>query len=261
MSRLVTLLLAAQAASGLIWREQYRDVDWIRLTWLGNDIVTLVAVVPLLLWVLPVRSATSPRRSLLLAGALAYSIYNSAFYLLGARLNVFFPLYVLLLLVSAITLAGLLMRLDSEGIALSFAPKTPARSVGAGLILVGGGLAGAWLGLWAAHIFAGVPTPVELDAFRLVAALDLTLLVPAFIAGGALLARRRPWGFVIATIASVQGALYLLVLSLNSFIAVYAGQAQAPGELLVWIPLALLTSSMAGILLAHARPGMTNQPI
>ena len=53
-----------------------------------------------------------------------------------------------------------------------------------------------------------------------VTALDLSLMVSALTVGGVLIWRRMPWGLVISAIASIQGALYLLVLSVNSVVAI-----------------------------------------
>ena len=50
--RLSTVLLAVmltQALMGLAFQAAYRDVEWIRATWFGNDWVTLVVAAPLLL--------------------------------------------------------------------------------------------------------------------------------------------------------------------------------------------------------------------
>jgi hypothetical protein len=47
--RAVAGLVTVQAATGLWWRGAYRDAPWIQASWLGNDVVTLVAAVPLLL--------------------------------------------------------------------------------------------------------------------------------------------------------------------------------------------------------------------
>lgn len=88
--------------------------------------------------------------------------------------------------------------------------------------------------MWATHVFGGRPTPVEPEAFKVVAALDLSLMVPTLVFGGVLLWRRRPWGYLISAVVTTQGALYLLVLSVNSFVAVRRGLAEAPGELPVW---------------------------
>ena len=253
MASVVAALMIVQAVSGLVWRDQYRDVDWIRLTWLGNDCVTLLVAVPLLLWSSRPTTAPSVRSQLTVAGVLAYAVYNSAFYLFGAALNVFFPLYVMLFIGSTVTLVRVLTRTEVVKVLHTFTPDTPARSVGICLVAIGCGLTSVWLGFWAAHVFAGFPTPVETDAFRLVAALDLSLLVPLFIGGGLLLFRRRPWGFVLASTASVCGAIYLLVLALNSAIAIRSGLVNAPGELPLWGSLAGVTIALAAVMLAHAR--------
>ena len=89
-------------------------------------------------------------------------------------------------------------------------------------------LGGVWLGMWAAYAFAGRPTPVESEAFKLVAALDMSMMVMALVVGGVLLWRKRPWGNVIAAIAGIQGALSLMVLSVNSLVAIERGPVKAP---------------------------------
>jgi hypothetical protein len=107
--------------------------------------------------------------------------------------------------------------------------------------------------MWAAYVFAGRPTPVDPDAFRLVAALDLSLMVPALVSGGVLLWQRRPWGVVLSAIAGVQGSLYLVVLSVNSWIAIERGLAAWPGELVIWGPLAAVTGTVTVLLLWSVR--------
>ena len=42
-------LMAVQSALGVLFQGQYRDPEWIRAAWFGNDWVTLVVAVPLLL--------------------------------------------------------------------------------------------------------------------------------------------------------------------------------------------------------------------
>jgi hypothetical protein len=76
------------------------------------------------------------------------------------------------------------------------------RIVGGYLVFVASGLSSAWMTTWAAYVFAGRPTPVEPEAFKLVAALDITIMVPALALGGVLLWRRNAWGYVVAAIAA-----------------------------------------------------------
>ena len=81
-----------QAALGLAFPGLYRDTDWIRAAWYGNDWVTLAAAAPLL-WIASARAARGSVRGLLLwMGIAGYAVYNYAFYLFGAALNAFFLL-------------------------------------------------------------------------------------------------------------------------------------------------------------------------
>jgi hypothetical protein len=127
------------------------------------------------------------------------------------------------------------------------------RVIGGYLVFVAAGLSAVWMVMWAAYIFAGRPVPGGMEPFRLVASLDLTLMVPALAFGGVLLWRRQPWGYVIAAIAAIQGALYLLVLTVNSAIGIQRGLVEAPGELPVWGTLSLATAVSAVVLLANVR--------
>jgi hypothetical protein len=253
LTLVLVLVMATQAVMGLLFETAYRDVDWIKATWFGNDCMTLFVAVPLLVVGLVSAGRGSPRGLLLWAGLLGYAVYNYAFYLLGAALNVFFPLYVLAVVLAVSLLVLVLMRANASRVAAYCGSSVPVRVVGGSLVVVALGLASAWMAMWAAHVFGGRPTPVDPAVFRLVAALDLSLMAPALLVGGVLLWRRKPWGYVIASIASIQAALYLLVLSVNSIIAITRGLTAAPGELPIWGSLAALMTTMALVLLFNVK--------
>ncbi len=245
-------LMTAQSLPGVIAPELYRDVDWIKAAWYGNDWLTLVVAVPLLL-ISSAGARRSPRAFLLWAGAVWYAVYNYAFYLLGAALNAFFLIYVVCVVLAALLLILTLPRLDAAAMTMSARPAVPLPVIAGAFIIIGVGLAVVWTAMWAAHVFAGRPTPVDPEVFRLVAALDLSMMVPALVAGGVLLWRRQAWGVVVPAIAGVQGSLYLAVLSLNSLIAIERGLATWPGELVIWGPLAAVTAMTTLLLLANVR--------
>jgi hypothetical protein len=245
--------MGIQAALGLAFSTAYRDAAWIAATWWGNDLVTLLFAVPLLALAVILAGRGSPRGTLLWAGMLAFAAYNYAYYLLGAAMNEFFVVYVACVLLSAAALILLLASLDARTVAAGFRKRTPNRLLGAYFMVVATGLTAVWLGTWAGYAFTGRPTPVATEAFKLVAALDLTLMVPALGLGGYLLFRRRPWGYVISASAAVQASLYLLVLSVNSVVAIRRGLAEAPGELPLWGALLVLTTAATTVLLACVR--------
>ena len=86
LATVVALLMGAQAALGILFRGQYRDVDWIRATWFGNDWVTLVVAAPLLVGGTRFVRRGSSCGYVVMLGVLAYAIYNYSFYLFGAAL-------------------------------------------------------------------------------------------------------------------------------------------------------------------------------
>ena len=214
--------------------------------------MTLVVAVPLLSAGIVMTRDGSVRGLLLWLGTLAYAIYNSAYYLFGAALNAFFPLYAVTVIMAGVALIFGLSGIAPAGIARRFRAGTPARLVGGYFVFVGLSLAAVWLGMWGAYVFAGRPTPIEPDAFKLVAALDTVLMVPPLAIGGILLWRRNAWGYMVSAIAGVQGSLYLLVLTINSSIAVAHGLTTGPGEMPMWGGLAAMTTAATLLLLGNA---------
>lgn len=235
-------VMALQSSLGLLLHSEYRDVAWIDSTWWGNDAVTLFLAVPLLGAALIRSQGDSPRWTLLWSGGLAYGLYNYAYYALGAALNRFFLLYLVCLILAGAAFIMLLSNLNPA----SFAERMPRgghrRLIGGYFVFVAAGLSLIWLGMWAAYAFAGRPTPVEPEAFRLVAVLDSALMVPVLAFGGWELWRGRGRGLVVAAFAGVQASLYLMVLSVNSAVAVASGLVEAPGELVIWAPLLIATT-------------------
>jgi hypothetical protein len=243
----------AQSMLGLLFHAWYRDVRWIKTAWVGNDMTTLFVALPLLLLGLRLAARGAVQGFLLWIGGLGYAVYNYCYYLFGAALNAFFPFYLAALIASGIALILALSDVAPSEISVRVRGDAPVRVIGGYFAVLGGALVSIWLTMWAGYVFAGRPLPVDPEAFKLVAALDSVLMAPVLVISGALLWRRKGWGWVMAAIAGVQGSLYLLVLSINSAIAVALGIADAPGEIPIWGTLALLTSAMTFLLFAGVR--------
>jgi len=251
----LALLMGLQSLLGLLLPGQYRDAELIRAGWFANDLVTLTVAVPVLSWSLRSASQNSGRALLLKLGVIAYAVYNYAYYLFGAALNAFFPLYVALAVLSCASLISALSEVNANEVAARFQPSTRNRPIGAYFVSVGAALAVIWIVMWAAYVFFKRPTPVDPEMFRLIAALDITLLSTPLVIGGWLLSRGTPWGYVIGPLAGIQSALYLLVLSASSVVSIRRGLVEAPGELPVWNTLAALTLVAVTILIAGVKAG------
>ena len=100
------------------------------------------------------------------------------------------------------------------------------RAVGLYLVFVAIGLTLVWLGMCGAYAFAGRRRCAAVEA-------------PGV-------------GYLIVRSAAIQGALYPLLLSVISAIAISRGVAAAPGAPLFWGLLALFTTLAALVLLRSA---------
>ena len=227
---ILAVLMIAQSLGSLLF-PVYLDTGWIKETWFGNDLVTLLLVCPLY-----IGGLVSDRKifHLIRMGCLGYVIYNYAFYLLGTELNKLFPLYAAIL---SIALVAFIRLFDSEeGSKNAYGYFDASKSYlvpGLVFLFIGFGLGTVWLGFWASYSFFGGTLPVGQSAFRLVAALDLTIIVNAMVVAGIGLLRKRKTGFVVGTIIGIQGSLYLFILTVNSFISAFRANV-FPGEIPIW---------------------------
>ncbi len=76
LSAVLAALMVVQSVLGRVFPGQYRDVERIRLTWFGNDWLTLVAAVPVLVASLLLARGGSVRGLPVWLGMLGYGAYN-----------------------------------------------------------------------------------------------------------------------------------------------------------------------------------------
>ena len=241
LSILLLTTMILQSSMGLAFPHLYEDVGFVKMTWFGNDLITLCLAVPIFAIALKLERKELSIGRILWLGTLAYSIYNYSFYLFGARLNSFFLLYLTAYLLSVIIFILLIINTDARLLAVGFKDKTPVKPIGGYYILLSLCLSIIWVVMWFSYIFSGNELPIPVEAFQVVAVLDITLMAPAIFAGGFLIIRKKPWGYIISSIAGIQGSLYLVILSLNSIIFYIRGISDGPEEIFIWLLLFILT--------------------
>lgn len=254
-SQAVLGLMVALSIAGLVWPEVYRrDLEWIQATWFGNDLVTLLVAAPLLYLAMRFAARGSLRADLMRHAVLAYSVYNYAFYLFGARMNELFPAYVLVFVLSAVGLMVGLSQVAASEVAARASAKMPARSIAFYMGLTAAGLAVAWTAQWAGLVFSGVEPAIGEDAFKLIATMDLAYMVPYFALGAVLLWKKAPWGYVVAAIMILKGATYTLVLTATSTVAGMRGVEGAMEQVPIWAGWTLV-GALATVALYRNLPG------
>lgn len=265
LSIVIIVLTILASAGGLLINGLYRDNAFVTSTWLGNDIVTLAVAVPLLIVATILARRGSPRAYLVWLGLVESTLYNFGFYLFGSAFNKLFMVYAALFALSIWTLFIGLVNLDVTALSRKFGARTPAQAVSVYMLLVGLGLGTVYTVTWLNFVTSGqVPTlVVKTDQpTNVVLALDLSFVIPLFVVGAIWLWQHKPWGYVLATMVNVKGAVYMLGLSAATWTAYQAGTVPDPSEIGLWgsigilcliASIALLTSLKSGERQSEAR--------
>lgn len=256
LSIIIAGLMVIASLAGLLVDGLYVDAPLVAAGWPGNDLVTLAVGAPLLVGSLVLARRGSDRARLIWPGMLYYTLYNYAFYLFGAAFNPLFLVYVALFALPFFALIFLLVGMDVDALRRGFGPRTGVRVVAVVMLFLGGGLGAFWI----AHSLPG-PLAAQTQAIiaryggvtNLIAALDLTFIVSIFVLGGVWLWMRRAWGYVLAAVITVSGAVYMAALAATAAAQALAGVGTALSEAVPWVVLSLLCAASAVMLLAGMR--------
>lgn len=254
-SLVVVVLMAIASAAGLLADDLYRDNALVESGWLGNDLVTLVLAVPLMVGAMKAARRGSPTGLLLCLGMLAYAAYNYAFYVFGAAFNRLFLVHVSVL---AFATLGLIAGLASESLrrhAEHVRVRGRDRSVGWLVFMIALLLGFFWVGSSVAYVVTDrLPSMIIATGHptNIAGALDLWLVVTFGLLGGSWLASGRVWGLILAAIWTVKGAVYMLTLSAASFSAYWNGSAGDLLQLSLWMPIGIVCAGGALVLLRPA---------
>ena len=262
-SGIVIFLMTIASATGLFWDGLYRDNAFVKMTWFGNDIVTLFVVVPLA-FVTWIRSMCGSQRSQLIwLGTMLYAIYNYAFYLFGTAFNVLFLVYVGLLTFSILTLILGLSKINADAVSAQFRPVTPVKAIAGFMFVFAAMMSILWISMTFDFILTGnLPEMLQKTGHptQLVFALDLGLLVPGLLLSAVLLWKRHAWGYIAAAIVLIKANTYgMVMISMHTYAVLTTGT----GDSLIGLWAALTTASLisSGFLLGNLQPTHADAPL
>jgi hypothetical protein len=227
LSGAIAILMVIASAAGLLVDGLYRDGPWAREALRGGDLTTLAVAAPILLAGVVLARRGSRAAQAVWLGALAYSLYNYAYYVFGAEFNDIFVIHIALFSLSVGALVLAVANIDVGAVAARFRDVRGARVIGGFLVVVGIVLGGLWLFLAIRFAVTGeLMADLPADGIHLVFAIDTSLLVPAFVIAGVLLWRRTAGGYVYGTAMAVMGAMYQVNLLLAGL---FQASADVPG--------------------------------
>jgi len=165
----------------------------------GNDLVTLVLAIPLLVYATLRYWRGSLRGGLLLLGTLVYFLYVYGSYALGIAFNSAFLVYIALFSASLFAFVLLFVSIDRQLLADHLAPDLPRRGVAIFMFVSGLATLVIWLQPLLNDLFQNqMPALVGIYSTKITDVLDLGIITPATLIAGTLILRRNPLGYLVA---------------------------------------------------------------
>jgi hypothetical protein len=219
---------------------------------IAQDYVTLFLAVPLLLTALIFTLKGSLRARFLLAGILNYFLVTYLFYLEMAMYNEMFLAYVTLTGTSFFAFVLLLLNFDIQDIPLIFNSTAPLKFIGGFLIVNSIIIAMLWLSVVVPPLLDGsvIPDAVQHYTTLTVQGLDLALFLPISFVAGLLLIKKRPFGYLMATVTLVFLSVLMTALTAKIIAMALAGVNVIPAVFI--IPSILVISIVCSMLLVRS---------
>jgi hypothetical protein len=205
----------------------------------GNDLITMVVGLPLLLVSAWMAFRGSMRGRLLVTGTLGFFLYTYISMSVLTAYNGLFLVYVALWGLTLYAFVLCMLSFDLSSLPGHFSPTLRRGWVAADLFAIGGFLALAWLGRIVPELMhPEIPPALENTTTRVIQAMDLTLIAPLAILAGILLLRRSAWGYLLASVAVMKGLTMALAVST---MAVNMALRGVPDSLGIMVPFIVLT--------------------
>jgi hypothetical protein len=283
LSSLIVLLALIAASLGLFWQDGgnsfsfttlrgdtvliagrglYRyDSTLMAMGFKAGDAVTLILGIPALIFSLLHYRRGSVRGGILLAGTLAYFLYNYGSIAFGAAYNQLFLVYVALMSASLFGLILTLMSFDLAMLPTHFSSQLPRRNIGIYSIVSGIVLLLIWPSLSIIPALVEGKAPPEVWSYTTIItyAIDIGIVAPALIATGVMILRCKPLGYLFSAMLLVftvllgtnlltAGTIQMLTGSINirQFIGFVASFAILT-LYAIWFTLALFRNLSDGI--------------
>ncbi|HUE97926.1 MAG TPA: hypothetical protein VMN99_01655 [Anaerolineales bacterium] len=167
----------------------------------AGDLITLFLAIPLLLISFVLYRRGSLRGGLLLAGSLAYFLYNYISLGFGAAYNNLFLVYIIIFSASLFGMILALASFDLPALPAYFAESLPRRGMGIFLVVSGIILSLVWLMLSIVPALLQSKAPPEAYYYTtfMTGILDIGIIAPALILAGVWILRLAPLGYLLAS--------------------------------------------------------------
>lgn len=239
--------LAAVSAAGVFLSGTYeRESASIAAQVIGQDMVDLFLVVPLLLISFRMARRGSRTWILIYGGVLAYLMYSFVIYAFGLRFNRFFLLYCATLGLSLYAFV-VWMKGAARMEWNRWFGNLPVRGTAVFLFLVAAIFYGLWLSATLPPAIKGsVPDDIRENGFMInpVHVIDMAFALPALITAGVLLWKRKSLGYLLAAVSLVFIVLLTVALAAMMAVLQIRGIGEDPTVIAVFAVICLVSVAL-----------------
>lgn len=251
LSALLAILLLVASIAGLLYgsRGFYDSYPASLAGLVGQDAVTLVVGIPLLVVSMWLARRGSIGGFFLWTGALFYFAYSYYFYVIGG-FNALFLVYIAIVSTSLYGLLSLLFAIDPEALRNRFGTGTPTRLVGGFLI----GISLLFVLMWGGMSISSAAAGRQPDeVLRVVVVIDCTVLLPLLFFGGLRLWRREAWGYVLGGLLLVKALATGSTLAFTTALGAWWARAIDPFDAFLFVLFALMAIGAFLLIVAYLR--------
>jgi hypothetical protein len=253
----IAILALIATLSGLFWKGLYKhDTISVAAQAMGQDLVTLLICIPVLLGSLCLIQRNSLRGQLIWMGTIFYFLYSYTAMSFMTSYNQLFLVYVTLFSLSLYTFVYGLLSLQVKTIKKSISPGKTTKIAGVFLIFSGAMLALMWIKMIIDSLLAGiVPAALESYTTLVIQALDIGVIFPATLISGVLIIKNKEWGYALVSILLIKASLLGTAILSMILLMVLNGVTVAIGQVIFFV---IITTG--GISIAIAFYSKINAP-
>jgi hypothetical protein len=246
-SIIIAILASIATLSGLFWKGLYKhDTVSVAAQAMGQDLVTLLIGIPILLGSLYLIRQDSLKGNLIWMGTVFYFLYSYASMSFLASYNQLFLIYVALFSLSLYTFVYGLVSLDIKTIKKSISPGKTTKTAGVFLIFSGALLAVMWIKMVVDSLLTGTaPAALESYTTLVIQAMDIGVVFPATLIGGMLIIKGKEWGYALVSILLIKASLLGTAIISMIFFMAQNGVELALGQVIFFAAVAAVGISIS----------------
>lgn len=202
---------------------------------IGQDWVTLLMGIPLLVVSYVFAAKDSLRSRILLAGTLAYFLYTYMSYSFLCMYNALFLVYTALMSMSFFAFVLVMLSFDLEKLKEACSGDLPVKPISFFILLFAVAIALMWLGRIVPPLSSGkTPSGLEHYATLVIQGMDLGFVIPVSIFAAVQLLRRKAIGLLLSSVMCMKGLTMLTCLSAMVVSQVIMGVHLSAAEIIVF---------------------------